>query len=98
MAKRNRVYAALLAAIFVLVVLSSSIFIIEHADHDCTGEDCPICEQLFACAQNLKRLTNAAAAVVVAVALVILPRAVIRRLAAVYVFGSPIALKVKLSN
>ena len=68
MTNHSRIAAAALAAITILVVLSSSVFIIEHADHDCTGEDCPICEQLYACAQNLKNLAAAVAVVMAMIA------------------------------
>ena len=98
MTNRSRIAAAVLAAITILVVLSSSIFIIEHADHNCTGEDCPICEQLCACAQNLKNLTTVAVTVMVIIAFRFALQAVIGQAKYAYVPYTPVYLKVKLSN
>ncbi len=98
MTRRNRIIAAALAALVALVMLSSAVFLIEHADHDCAGEDCPVCERLYACAQNFGRLA-AAAFVVLAVAYF----AIVSRICAggslpACVSRTPVALKVKLSN
>ena len=98
MTNRSRIAAAVLAAITILVVLSSSIFIIEHADHNCTGEDCPICEQLCACAQNLKNLTTVAVTVMVIIAFRFALQAVIGQAKYAYAPHTPVNLKVKLSN
>ena len=97
MTKKN-IAALILAVIAVAVMLSSSLFIIEHADHDCIGEDCPICEQLYSCAQNLKNLS---VALLVAASIVTLTFSLcngMRRLASVYAPRTPVLLKVKLSN
>lgn len=46
---------ALLSAVFILVVLLFSfLFILVEADHDCHGDDCPICK-IVAIAQNVVR-------------------------------------------
>ena len=98
MTNRSRIAAAVLAAITILVVLSSSIFIIEHADHNCTGEDCPICEQLYSCAQNLKNLAAAAIAVTVMIAFRFAAYAGVGQAKYAYAPHTPVNLKVKLSN
>lgn len=97
MTKKN-IAALILAAIAVVVMLFSSLFIIEHADHDCVGENCPICEQLYSCAQNLKNLS---VALLVAASIAALAFSLcngVRRLASVYVPCTPVFLKVKLSD
>ena len=68
MQKRSRITAAVLAALFALTILTSSIFIIEHADHDCTGDGCEICEEILICTTVLKTLSHVSAALAVAVA------------------------------
>lgn len=98
MPNRSRIAAAVLAAITILVVLSSSIFIIEHADHNCTGEDCPICEQLYASARNLKNLAAAAVTMIVMIAFRFAVQAGIGQAKYTYIPHTPINLKVKLSN
>ncbi len=98
MMKRERVIAALFTGIAVLVMLSSSIFLIEHADHDCTGADCLICAQLYRCAQNLKSLAAAAAIVLSAGGFVVVSRVALYRKTHDGVSQTPVLLKVKLSN
>ena len=46
MADRKHVRALLLCAGFILVLFVSSAFLIHEADHDCCGEDCPICRTI----------------------------------------------------
>ena len=46
MADRKRVRALLLCAGFILVLAVSSAFLIREADHDCCGEDCPVCRTI----------------------------------------------------
>jgi len=98
MTNHSRIAAAALAAITILVVLSSSVFIIEHADHDCTGEDCPICEQIYACEQNLKNLAAAVAVVMAIIAFGFAVQAVMGQAKYAYIPHTPVNLKVKLSN
>ena len=98
MMKPKRVIAVLFTVIAVLVMLSSSIFLIEHANHDCAGVDCPICEQLYHCAQNLKSLAAAAAIALFAAVFAVVSRAALYRKAHDGVSQTPVLLKVKLSN
>jgi len=45
--------------VFSLVIFSSSLFIITHAAHDCTGEGCSICMELAECHKTLHTLGTA---------------------------------------
>ena len=98
MKQRNQVSAAVLAALFSVVVLFSSVFIIEHADHDCVGENCPICEQLYSCAQNLKNLSVSLLVAASTVALAFSLCGGMKWLTPVFALHTPVLLKVKLSN
>ena len=98
MTNRSRIAAAVLVAITVFVVIFSSVFLVEHADHDCTGEDCPICEQLYSCAQNLKNLTAVAVTVMVMVAFRLVVQTGMGQTKCAYILRTPVNLKVKLSN
>lgn len=51
---QKRIGAGLLCVIFVLAMLASSAFIIHEAGHDCTGEDCPICQAIIMNSQLLR--------------------------------------------
>lgn len=69
MAKKNRIVAVLLAVMFFIVVLYSAAFVAAEADHDCVGENCPICYQISVCENALKNLSLAVCAAVFAAAL-----------------------------
>jgi hypothetical protein len=56
MAERKRIGALALCIGLALVLLVSTAFIIHEADHDCDGEDCPICRMI---AVNLRLLRTA---------------------------------------
>ena len=66
MSKKNRIVAILLAVTVLFVMLFSVCYIAAEANHDCTGEDCPICCQISLCENTLKSLGNAIAIVIVA--------------------------------
>lgn len=58
---RNRAVSWIVLLVFSLVIFCSSAFIIVHADHDCTGEDCSICMELAECHKTLNTLGTAVA-------------------------------------
>lgn len=59
MEKKKRIAAAFLAVTILLVLLFSAAFIAAEADHDCAGENCPICDQIAACQNILKTFSLA---------------------------------------
>lgn len=95
---KKRILAAVLTALVLAVMLSSSLFIIEHADHDCTGEDCSICQQIYLCTQTLKTLSLAVIAATVFYAFSALLSITIRQVETACVPHTPVSLKVKLTN
>lgn len=98
MTKKKRLIATLLTVMVIFVVLFSSLFIVENANHDCIGDDCPICYEISVCENTLKAVAYAFVYVGIAA------------LFAVFTFLSPfpkknsnnstslVSLKVKLSN
>jgi len=95
---KKRIMAAFLAALVLFVMASSSIYIAGHADHDCIGEDCPICQQIYLCTQTLRTLSFAVVAASVAFLLSVLLRGSIKPVEAACVPHTPVSLKVKLTN
>ena len=59
---RKRGNALLLCIGLVLVLLVSSAFLIQEADHDCCGEDCPICRTIAMTTALMQALCLIAAA------------------------------------
>ncbi len=95
---KKRILAAMLTALVLVVMLSSSLFIIEHVDHECTGEDCQICQQIYLCTQTLKTLSLAVIAAAVFYVFSALLSITIKQVETACVPHTPVSLKVKLSN
>lgn len=95
---KKRIMAVILAALVLIVMVSSSLYIAEHSDHDCTGEDCSICQQIYLCTQTLKTLSLAVIAAAVFYAFSALLSITIRQVETACVPHTPVSLKVKLTN
>ena len=54
--KRDRFLAWAVLFAFSLVMLGSSVFIVLHTEHACTGDDCPVCAALADHHKNLNML------------------------------------------
>ncbi len=50
----NRKISGIMAVAILTAMLLSAFFITAHADHDCSGEDCPICACIQQCASLLR--------------------------------------------
>ena len=93
-----KTFAAITATAMLLVILLAGIFIILEADHDCEGEDCPVCECLEQCQTTLHQLG----------AVVISGKAIIFPILLIIVSGihfvrvirkeTPVSIKVRLNN
>ena len=66
MSKIRRVLTVLLAAAVLFVMLFSAFYIAIEADHDCVGEDCPICFQISVCEHTLKSVGQTILVVILA--------------------------------
>ena len=51
--KTEKLMAAVLAVVLFAIMAFSAFFIAAHSDHECTGDDCPICACLQHCAKIL---------------------------------------------
>lgn len=98
MTKKTRILALLAAVIVCSVMLFSSVFVVTNAGHDCTGEDCPICDQIHTCENTLKTLSNAAPVIALAIVFTYSFLAGHSLLTAGKWVRTLISLKVKLSN
>lgn len=47
-AAARRLLAGLCGVFLLVSILFSSLFVVAEADHDCVGEDCPVCLQIQA--------------------------------------------------
>ena len=61
LSKGKRITAGVLGLVMLLALLFFAVFIAAEAEHDCTGEDCPICAAIAACARLLDQLRGCVA-------------------------------------
>lgn len=66
--KKKRIISLVLAAAVFFAMLYSALYIAAEANHDCVGENCPICYQINVCKNTLKNLSLAVCAVAFAAA------------------------------
>lgn len=53
---KTRLIALVVLAAVLVITLFSSCYVIEEADHDCTGAACPICAMIDQCEDNLRQI------------------------------------------
>jgi len=98
MTKQRRL-AAVILAVLVLVAVMTSLFVMLHAaDHDCIGEDCPVCAAVASCRNTLKTLCGGLLAAAVFFACFRFAASVVPFVRVSFHNETPIALKVKLLN
>ena len=98
MSKKNAV--CLFGAIYCFVIIFSVTFIAVEAEHDCTGEDCPICFNVSLCAGTLRQSANFSQAFFTFAGMFILVP-LFKFLCTSYFCGvcrTPVNLKIKLSD
>lgn len=62
--RKQEFTARFLCAIFCFAMAFSVFFIAAEADHDCTGDRCPVCAEIALCVTLLQTAAAAAAAVI----------------------------------
>ena len=60
-AKAKRIAAGIMGIMLLVIVLFSSFYLAAEADHDCTGEDCPICACIQKCENTLRGIGDGTA-------------------------------------
>ncbi|MBR4393467.1 MAG: hypothetical protein IKT07_05515 [Oscillospiraceae bacterium] len=96
--KAKRIAAGVMGLTLLLVIALSALFLVAEADHDCAGEDCPICACLQACVHVLRRFGASAIILVTAVASVILFLSTAVASAAVFTQETPVSRGIRLNN
>ena len=96
--KAKRMAAGIMGLLLLAVVLLSALFLAAEADHDCAGEDCPICAVMQACANTLRRYGGAAAARPAAAVPVVFFLFAAALPAAVFLRETPVSRGTRLNN
>ena len=60
---KKRTLALVLSAMLCVLVMFSVFFVAAENNHDCTGENCPICYQINMCESTVKSISAGPAAV-----------------------------------
>ena len=95
----NKAVSWILSVIFSLVIFCSTAFIIVHADHFCSGEDCSICMELAECHKTLHTLGTAVAGALLPTLMLLIMAVLIRIVIKLYTAHiTLISLKVELLN
>ncbi|MCR4883206.1 MAG: hypothetical protein K6A68_06530 [Clostridiales bacterium] len=99
MTNRKRIGALMLCIGMALVLSVSAAFIIHEADHDCSGEDCPVC-RMIAVNINLLRTLGLAVIAFLSLFFLISGRSVHNRRSryACFFSGTPVSWKVRLND
>ncbi len=63
--RAKKITAGILAVMLLFLMLFSAFYLAAEADHDCTGEDCPICACIRQCGNTLRLMSDGAAAPVI---------------------------------
>ncbi len=99
MTSQKRIGALILCIGMALVLAVSAAFIIHEADHDCSGEDCPVC-RMIAVNINLLRTLGLAVIAFLSLFFLISGRSVYNRRSryACFFSGTPVSWKVRLND
>ena len=98
MTKKKRIISLVVAVAVFFVMLYSALYIAAEANHDCVGENCPICYQISVCENTLKNLSLAVCAVAFAAAFTYTLCRSITACADVIPSYTLVSLKVKLTD
>lgn len=93
----KRILAGVLALALLLALVLCALCIAVEADHDCTGEDCPVCALVHQC-ENLLRQLAAAVAAAALLAFVALLGVSAASYACAVRRATPVSGKVRLNN
>ena len=101
--KRKYADAGRVAAIFlifavILFMLISTYFIAYEADHECTGDDCPVCALLHMSENNLRQLGSGAPAAAAVSSLLFFAFAMHVLSGDGIVLSTPVSRKTRLNN
>ena len=95
---RKRLAAVILAALVLFALMTSLFVIIHEADHDCIGENCPVCAVISICQSTLKTLGSVSLAVAAVFACLRFTASAVAVFRITPIIKTPVSLKVRLLN
>lgn len=88
----------LMSAALMFTVLFSLFFIAHELDHDCSGDDCPICAFIHMCENNIRQIGGGASAIMAAVVLAVVIQALPVLTSLDVNLLTPVSSKTRLNN
>ncbi len=67
---KRKSLAIVLSIVLIVFFVCSILFIAQEADHDCSGEDCPICEEIKVLEKAIEELGTGMIAVIITCAII----------------------------
>lgn len=95
--KQKRTFAVVLAVLCVFTLLFSLSFLAVEQNHECTGEDCPVCQMMAEAHGLLRGMGGSRAFSAFGILLILLAFFIGARSQDSVIFDTLISLKVKLS-
>ncbi len=95
---KNRAFAGVMATMMLVVLLFSAFFVAHEAEHECSGEDCPVCACISWCENTLHRAfaANEASTALFIAAITLLAAAMVPAL--FIARETPVSGKVRMNN
>lgn len=90
--------AVFVGAMLFLGVILSNLYVAEELVHDCTGEECPICQTIAECEAFVSRISTGLIVIAAAFAIGLILCKEIRIFCKEVLFETPISNKVRLNN
>ncbi len=84
--------------LLLLFVLLSVFFIAHEADHECTGEDCPVCALIQISENNLRQLGSGAPAAAAVISCIVFVMMLQSLTDTGIVISTPVSRKIRLNN
>lgn len=96
--KKQRTMALVISVFILVISLFSTFFIAEESNHDCTGQDCPICACIQQAEQTVKNLGSGILSEGLGLAIAGIVAILLIEIEIFVPASSPVAQKVRMNN
>ena len=95
---RKRISAGIMGILMLFIMLFSAFFIAAEADHDCTGEDCPICACIGQCENILHQIGSGIASCTAVIISIVFLFVSVNLFASIFPQETLVSRKVRMNN
>jgi len=94
---KNKI-AFCMAILILFVIFNAEIFIIKNIHHNCSGKNCPICEEIQIAEAMIQQFGSAVPTVMFLIVFVIFIAEIISITNQVILFSTPVEMKVRMND